>query len=126
MGHRECKDQLYAQFARIGRALASPQRVELLHLLAQAERTAEELAQEAALSVASASQHLRLLRQARLVEARNDGLYVHSRLADASVYELWHSVRQAGERPLAEIDRLVEAYMHHPERLEPISREVRW
>src|SRR5215813_4698197 len=126
MSHREFKDQLYAQFARIGKALGSPQRLELLDLLAQGERTVEDLAQETALSVANASQHLRLLRQARLVEARKDGLYVYYRLADASVYELWRAVRQVGERQLAEIDRLVEAYMHHPERLEPISREALW
>lgn len=122
MGHREFKDKLYAQFARIGKALASPQRLELLDLLAQGERTVEDLAREAALSIANTSQHLRLLRQAQLVESRKEGLHVFYRLADPSVFELWRALRRAGEIQLAEIDRLVDSYMRHPERLEPISR----
>ena len=123
MAHREFKDQLYAQFARIGKALASPQRLELLDLLAQGERTVENLAREAALTVANASQHLHVLRGARLVESRKEGLYVYYRLADPSVFALWRALREVGERQLAEIDRLVEAYMRHPEHLEPLSRD---
>jgi DNA-binding transcriptional ArsR family regulator len=124
MEHRQFKDQLYAQFARLGKALASPQRLELLDLLAQGERPVEDLAREASLSVANASQHLRALRQARLVDARKDGLYVYYRLADPAVFELWCALRHVGERQLAEIDRLVDTYMHHPEQLEPISRQA--
>jgi rhodanese-related sulfurtransferase len=123
MSHREFKDQLYAQFARIGKALASPQRLELLDLLAQGERAVEDLAREAALSVANASQHLKILRQAQLVMTRREGLYVYCRLADPSVYDLWSSLRTVGERQLSEIDRLVDIYMRHPDHLEPISRE---
>ena len=123
MGHREFKDQLYAEFARIGKALASPQRLELLDLLAQGERTVEDLAREAALTVANASQHLHVLRGARLVESRKEGLYVYYRLADPAVYALWRALREVGERRLAEIDRLVETYMAHPEHLEPLSRD---
>lgn len=123
MGHREFKDQLYAQFARIGKALASPQRLELLDLLAQGERTVEALAEEAALTVANASQHLHVLRGARLVESRKEGLYVYYRLADPGVYTLWQALRDVGERQLAEIDRLVDIYMRHPEHLEPLSRD---
>jgi DNA-binding transcriptional ArsR family regulator/rhodanese-related sulfurtransferase len=123
MGHREFKDQLYAEFARIGKALASPQRLELLDLLAQGERTVENLAAESAITVANASQHLHVLRGARLVESRKEGLYVYYRLADPAVFALWRALRTVGERQLAEIDRLVEAYMRHPEHLEPLSRE---
>ena len=123
MGHREFKDQLYAEFARIGKALASPQRLELLDLLAQGERTVEDLAQEAALAIANASQHLHVLRGARLVESRKEGLHVYYRLADPAVFALWRALRDVGERQLAEIDRLVETYMRHPEHLEPLSRE---
>lgn len=122
--HRDFKDQLYGQFARVGKALASPQRLELLDLLAQGERSVEDLAREASLTIANASQHLGILRQARLVEARKAGLYVYYRLADASVYDLWRALRGTGERQLAEIDRLVDEYMRHPERLEPVSREA--
>ncbi len=123
MGHREFKDQLYAEFARIGKALASPQRLELLDLLAQGERTVEDLAGEAALSIANASQHLHVLREARLVDSRKVGLYVYYRLADPAVYTLWRALRDVGERQLAEIDRLVETYMRNPEHLEPLSRD---
>ncbi len=124
MGHRDFKDQLYGQFARIGKALASPQRLELLDLLAQGERPVEDLAREASLTLANASQHLGVLRQARLVEARKAGLYVYYRLADASVSDLWRALRSTGERQLAEIDRLTDEYLRHPERLEPVSRET--
>lgn len=123
MAHREFKDQLYAQFARIGKALASPQRLELLDLLAQGERTVEDLAREASLPVANASQHLHTLRNAQLVTSRKEGLYVYYRLADSTVFALWQALREVGERQLAEIDRLVETYMRHPEHLEPLSRD---
>lgn len=123
MAHRAFKDQLYAQFARIGKALASPQRLELLDLLTQGERTVDALATEAALSVANTSQHLQVLRQAHLVDARKAGLYVYYRLADEAVFDLWCALRSAGERQLAEIDRLLALYQHHPETLEPLSRE---
>jgi rhodanese-related sulfurtransferase len=123
MSHREFKDQLYAQFARIGKALASPQRLELLDLLAQGERTVEDLARETALSVANASQHLKVLRQAQLAQTRREGVHIYCRLADPAVYDLWRSLRTVGERQLSEIDRLVDVYMRHPQRLEPISRE---
>jgi rhodanese-related sulfurtransferase len=73
--------------------------------------------------VANASQHLHVLRSARLVDSRKEGLYVYYRLADPAVYTLWRALRDVGERQLAEIDRLVETYMHHPEHLEPLSRD---
>jgi rhodanese-related sulfurtransferase len=122
MGHRDFKDQLYAQFARLGKALASPQRLELLDLLAQGERTVEDLAREAALTVANASQHLRVLRDARLVTPRKEGLYVYYRLADPAVFALWRALRDVGQRQLAEVDRLVDTYMRHPEHFEPLAR----
>src|SRR5206468_10136459 len=86
--HRVFKDRLYGQFARIGKALGSPHRLELLELLAQGERTVDALASESALSMANASQHLQALREAGLVESRKQGLFVHYRLADPAVFEL--------------------------------------
>jgi rhodanese-related sulfurtransferase len=122
MGHREFKDQLYAQFARLGKALASPARLELLDLLAQGERSVEDLAGETALSVANASAHLQVLRRAQLVSQRKVGLRVYYRLADPSVFRLWAALREAGERQLAEIDRLVATYLQERHTLEPISQ----
>lgn len=123
MAQRAFKAQMYAQFARLGKALASPGRLELLDLLAQGERPVEALAQEAALSVANASAHLKVLRQARLVESRKDGLHVYYRLADPAVYRLWAALRQVGERQLAEIDRLVATYLRERQKMEAISRD---
>ena len=70
----------------MGKALASPKRLEIVDLLAQGERTVEEIARETAMSVASASQHLQALKAARMVEARREGLYMHYRLADEDVF----------------------------------------
>ena len=75
--HREFKDRLYAQLARLGKALSNPHRLEMLDLLAQGERTVESLATEMAVSLANASQHLQALKHASLVQSRKDGLFVH-------------------------------------------------
>ena len=122
MGQRAFKEQLYAQFARLGKALASPGRLELLDLLAQGERSVEELAREAALSAANASAHLQVLQRARLVDSRKEGQRVYYRLADPAVYRLWSALRHVGERQLAEIDRLVAAYLQGRQGLEAVSR----
>jgi rhodanese-related sulfurtransferase len=116
------KDQLYDHFARVGKALASPKRLELVDLLGQSERTVEGLAREASLSVANCSQHLQVLREARLVEARKDGLYVFYRLADEAVGTFWLTLRSLAESRLADIERLVRDYLETPEELEPIDR----
>jgi rhodanese-related sulfurtransferase len=123
MGHRIFKDQLYAQFARLGKALASPARLELLDLLAQGERSVEDLAHEAALSVANASAHLQVLHRAHLVASRKAGLRVYYRLADPAVYRLWSALRHVGERQLSEIDRLMATYLHGRQGLEAVSRD---
>src|SRR5690348_13283303 len=123
MGDRAFKERLYAQFARLGKALASPARLELLDLLAQGERPVEELAREAALSVANASAHLQVMARAQLVAPRRVGLRVYYRLADPSVYALWAALRDAGSRQLAEIDRLVATYLENRPALEPVSRD---
>jgi DNA-binding transcriptional ArsR family regulator len=77
--HREFKNRLYGQFARIGKALSSAHRLEMLELLAQGERTVDSLAGEMGLSLASTSQHLQALRHASLVASRKAGLFVHYR-----------------------------------------------
>ena len=79
MTHRQFKDRLYGQFARLGRALASPYRLELLDLLAQGERTVESLAAETGATTANISQHLQILRNAGLATTRKEGLFVHYR-----------------------------------------------
>lgn len=105
--HRDFKDALYAELARLGRAVGSPQRLEMLELLAQGERTVESLASETGLSLANASQHLQILKRAALVESRRQGLFAYYRLADPDVFELCDAVRRVAERRLAEVERLV-------------------
>jgi rhodanese-related sulfurtransferase len=120
---RDFKDSLYEQFARIGRALANPHRLELLDILAQGERTVEDLAREASLSMANASQHLQTLRAARLVTVRRDGLYAYYRLIDSTVFDLWRSLRVVGETHLAEIDQLVHSFLHDRQLLQPMNAD---
>jgi rhodanese-related sulfurtransferase len=120
---RAFKNQLYEQFARIGKALANPHRLELLDVLAQCERTVEALAEETGLTVANASQHLQVLRAAHLVEARREGVSIYYRLADDSVFTLWQAVRTVGEEQLAEIDRVVESYLHERRHWQPVSAQ---
>src|SRR3989440_2445264 len=117
------KNQLYEQFARIGKALASPHRLELLDVLAQCERTVEALAQETGMSVANASQHLQVLRAAHLVKVRREGVSMYYRLADESVFRMWQAMRTVGEAQLAEIDRVVQSFLQDRSRLQPIGAQ---
>ena len=121
--HREFKDRLYGQFARLGKALSNPHRLEMLELLAQGERTVDSLASELGVSEANASQHLQVLRQAALVESRKDGLFVHYRLADAEVFELSKVVRLVAERRLAELERLVNEHFADRIDAEPVQMD---
>ena len=119
--HRAFKDQLFEQFARIGKALANPHRLELLDLLAQGERTVESLAQETDMSVASTSRHLQTLRGAQLVEVRREGLYAYYQLADERVFAVWQSLRDLGGVRLAELERIVQTFLEDRDALEAID-----
>jgi rhodanese-related sulfurtransferase/DNA-binding transcriptional ArsR family regulator len=118
--HRDFKDRLYGQFARIGKALSNPHRLEILELLAQSERTVDSLATEIGLSLANTSQHLQALRQAALVESRKDGLFVHYRLAGPEVFELSRVLRTVAEGRLAEFERLVREHFGHRDDAEAV------
>jgi rhodanese-related sulfurtransferase/DNA-binding transcriptional ArsR family regulator len=118
---RAFKNQLYEQFARIGKALSSAHRLELLEVLAQGEHSVEALARETGMPVANASQHLQVLRAAQLVDVRREGVYIYYRLADEQVFTLWQAMRQVGEARIAEIDRIVNTYLHDRNQLQPIG-----
>ena len=122
--HRAFKDQIYEQLARVGKAVSSPRRLELLDLLCQAPRTVEELAREANQSVANASQHLKVLRAARLVEAEKAGLFVTYRLADPSVADFYRRLRLLAESRLAEIERVVRDHVEGRGPMEAMDREA--
>lgn len=118
--HREFKNRLYGQLARLGKALSSPYRLEILELLAQGERSVESLATEIGLSLANTSQHLQVLRQAALVDSRKDGVFVHYRLADPDVFELSRVIRGVAERRLAELERLLREHFRDRTAVEPV------
>src|SRR5437899_5178546 len=120
---RAFKNQLYEQFARIGKALSSAHRLELLEVLAQGEYSVEALARETEMSVANASQHLQVLRATQLVDVRREGVYIYYRLADERVFSLWQAMREVGETRIAEIDRIVQTYLHERTLLQPISAQ---
>jgi rhodanese-related sulfurtransferase len=121
--HRDFKNRLYGQFARIGKALSSPHRLELLELLAQGERTVDSLAGEIGLSLANTSQHLQALRRASLVETRKEGLFVHYRLADPAVSDLSRVIRTVAEHRLADLDRLVREHFGDRAAAEPVGMD---
>jgi rhodanese-related sulfurtransferase/DNA-binding MarR family transcriptional regulator len=118
---RDFKNRLYTEFARIGKAIASPHRLEILEILAQGERTVESIAAETGLSVANTSRHLQQLRQAQLVLARRDGLFVHYRLSGPEVVGLVLALRLAAEQHLAEIDRVVRDFFGERDGFEPVT-----
>ncbi len=122
--NRRYKDAIYRQLARIGKAVASPRRLELLDLLAQGPRTVERLARETGQSVANTSQHLQLLRRARLVQAQKRGLYVTYGLADDGVAEFYRGLRVLAESRLAEIDRITRDFLADRGALEAVDQEV--
>ncbi len=119
------KTELFEQFARIGKALSSGNRLEMLEFLAQGERNVEALAQVCRLTVANTSRHLQLLRQAGLVSARKQGQQVYYCLNSDDVVEILDILRRVAERHLTEVDHLVRLYLTVKDALEPIpAREL--
>ncbi len=121
--NRQFKDSVYEQFARVGKAVSAPKRLELLELLCQGPRTVEALAGQAALSVANASRHLQILRGAGLVEGAKRGLYVEYRLADEQVGRFYFALRSVAESRLAEIERVTRAFFERRDGFEAVPGE---
>jgi rhodanese-related sulfurtransferase len=121
--NRAFKDAIYEQFARVGKAVSSPKRLELLDLLCQGPRTVEVLAKESGLAIANASQHLQVLRAARLVAAEKEGLFVIYRLADQTVCEFFRTMRVLAESQLAEVEQIKRRFLAGREGMEPVDRD---
>jgi rhodanese-related sulfurtransferase/DNA-binding transcriptional ArsR family regulator len=120
---RTTKTALNEQFARIGKAFASPRRIELLDLLVQGEHSVDTLAAETDMSVTLTSSHLQALRRARLVDTRREGPRIYYRLAGEDVFELLTAVRAVARDRLAEVARVVRTLFGAPGELEPIGRD---
>lgn len=118
---RRFKDQVYEQIARISKAAAAPKRLELLDLLSQGPRTVEVLADLAAITVGNASQHLKILRAARLVDAQKQGLYVEYRLAGDEVANFFVALRTLARSRLAEVERITREYLEGRNALEAVE-----
>ena len=121
---RQFKDTIYEQLGRVGKALASPRRLELLDLLCQGPRTVEALANEAGQSLANTSQHLQVLRASRLVEAEKHGLFVTYRLADEKVCAFYRELRTLAESRLHEIQAVTRQFLEKRGEMEPVDRDV--
>ena len=119
---RALKNHLYEQVARLGKALSSPKRLELLDLLCQGEKAVETLAAQAELNVKLPSAHLKELRQAKLVASRKDGKYVLYRLAADSVGSLWVALREEAESRLTELQTALAGIVEHGDQLQGVDR----
>lgn len=124
MTGREVKEGLNEQFARLGKAVASPKRIELLDLLCQGERSVEGLAGATRMGLTNTSAHLQVLRRARLVETRREGVKIFYRVADDAVCRFYIALRDLGRARLAEVEQIVRDYFDAPDELEPVSREA--
>lgn len=122
MNKRQTKDLLYEQVARIGKAVSSPKRLELLEILAQGEKTVEILASEANIDVKLASAHLKVLKEARLVETRREGRFIAYRLSGEDVSALWVNLRTVAEEHLVELKVEMERIFAAPEKLDTETR----
>lgn len=121
--HRQWKDNVYAQFARVGKALASPRRLELLDLLSQGPKTVETLAREIAASMANVSQHLQILAQAQLVTTEKSGTFVIYRLASPDVADLLDQIHGVSEGLYAEVRELRRTALTDRDALAPVTAD---
>ena len=124
MNSRLIKDTLYEQVARIGKAVSSPKRLEMLELLAQGEKSVETLAEELTIDVKLASAHLRTLKDARLVAPRRDGRYIYYRLTGVDVANLWVNLREVAEEHLVELQLALRQMVDSPSQLKAVGREI--
>lgn len=123
MEKRTLKDLLYEQVARIGKATASPKRLEVLELLAQGEKSVEVLAGELSIEIKLASAHLKVLKEARLVAARKEGKFVFYRLSGPDVAGLWVHLREVAQEHLVELRVALDTMASAPDKLASLDRK---
>ena len=121
MSSKNVKALLFGEFARVSKALGSGNRLELLEFLAQGERSVDTLARLSGLSVANTSRHLQVLRQAGLVTARKEGLFVFYSVSGPGVIKLLASLQEVAQHNIAEVTRLIDTYLTSKDSLEPLS-----
>jgi rhodanese-related sulfurtransferase len=110
MNKREFKNEVYGELAIITKAMANAHRLEIIELLAQGEFSVEQIAQQTYLSIASASQHLQVLKVAQLVDINRQGNFIYYRLANNNVFKAWKALRDLGIERIATIEKLVKDF----------------
>jgi rhodanese-related sulfurtransferase/DNA-binding HxlR family transcriptional regulator len=123
MVEQAAKTALFDEFARLAKALSSGRRAEIVDVLANGERSVDDLAFELDQSVANMSQHLQILRRAGLVTTRREGTFVYYRLADLDVLKFWRSLQEVAGKRIADVQRLAAAYVGDRDRLEAVTKE---
>ena len=118
----EIKSQIYEQFARLGKALANPGRIELLDLLSQGEKTVERLCQQSQLGVKNTSAQLKELKAAQLITSRREGKYIFYRVADDSVLAFIHSLKNQAQKQFPELERISGQHFEEGDTFAPLDK----
>lgn len=123
MNKREFKNRVYEELARVTKALANPHRLEIIELLAQGDYTVEQISIQTDISIANASQHLQVLKNALLVDVTRNGNFIHYRLANANVFKAWKALRELGVERIAAIEKLVKDFRESKFKFQSVTIE---
>ncbi|WP_223067074.1 ArsR/SmtB family transcription factor [Paenibacillus caui] len=123
MNERDFKDELFKEFARIGKCLSSPKRLEILDILTQGPKSVERISTMTSMSVANVSQHLQILHHAKLVDYKKHGNFVYYELADSAVFHFLDSLYGLSEKQLVEVQRIKDEFLGQLSDIEEVSME---
>jgi len=126
MEAREFKDLIFQQFANIATAFSSPKRLEIIDILGHGEKDVETLSNQISATFANTSRHLQILKNARLVQSRRDGVRMYYTLADEKVFNCWKGLQSLAQNRVAEIREVVRDFLEERNAMNAISREELW
>jgi len=126
MKSREFKDLIFEQFANIATAFASPKRLEIIDILLQGEKDVETLSKQISATFANTSRHLQILKNARLVESRRDGVRIYYRISDERVFNCWKGLQLLAESRVAEIREVLKDFLEERKAMKTISKDELW
>ncbi len=126
MKSREFKDLIFQQFANIATAFSSPKRLEIIDILIQGEKDVETLSRQISAAVANTSRHLQILKNARLVESRREGVRIYYRISDERVFNCWKGLQSLAENRIAEIREVLRDFLGERNAMNAMSKEELW
>jgi len=126
MKARDFKDLIFQQFANTAAAFSSPKRLEIIDILEQGEKDVETLSSQISATVANTSRHLQILKNARLVESRRDGVRIYYRLADEKVFNCWKGLQSLAESRVSEIREVLKDFLSERDAMNAMSKEELW